>query len=279
MKIAYLGYDLLAPCLTALAESGCEVMEVYSFPTDNELEFNTEVRGFAQSRGLPYTEARITLEDIHRLRDAGCEAVFCAGYLYRVPVDHSLPLVNVHPALLPVGRGAWPMPVTILRGLEESGVTLHRMEADFDTGAILLQKAIPVGPEEDLEHLTGIIRQTAAELCRQAAADFPRLWAGAVPQGEGEYWPDPQKPDYTITAQTAPEAAERILRAFYGYNCYLHAGEREYRLVRGRFKALDHNRPFGEAAPAPAGGRRYYIRGGVIETPPGGSRQEGEDRR
>lgn len=270
MKIAYLGYDLFFPCLQALAGHGCDVMEVYSFPTDNEFEFNREVRGFARACGARYTQRPITLEDIHRLRDAGCEAVFCAGYIYRVPVDHTLPLVNVHPALLPVGRGAWPMPVTILRQMPESGVTLHKMEAEFDTGDILLQRAVPVGADENLETLTRALQMTAAQLCGQAAGDFHRLWANARPQGEGEYWPEPQQRDYTITRDTPPELADRILRAFYGYDCHLWTGQREYRLVRGRFQPLAHSRPFGTVEEGPAGGRWYYITGGVIVAPAGG---------
>ena len=267
MQIAYLGYDLLFPCLTALEESGCRVMEVFSFPTDDEFEFHREVESFARQRGIPFTLERIRLEDIHRLKDAGCEAVFCAGYLYRVPVDHSLPLVNVHPALLPVGRGAWPMPVTILRGLRESGVTLHKMEAGFDTGDILLQEAVPVAPEEDLESLTEKLRMAGARLCHQMAGDFSRIWASARPQGPGEYWPDPQKADYTITEETAPQETDRILRAFFGYECFLKVGEEERRLVRGRFRPVDHGLPFGTEELLPGGGLRYAVNGGVIEVP------------
>ena len=268
MQIAYLGYDLLSPCLTALSEGGYTVMEVFSFPTDNEFEFNREVSGFAQRQGIPYTEKRIQLEDIYRLKEAGCEAIFCAGYLYRVPVDHSVPMVNVHPALLPVGRGAWPMPVTILRGMRESGVTLHKMEADFDTGDILLQRAVPVEPEETLETLTEKLRDAGAELCRQMAADFDRLWAAGWPQGPGEYWPDPQKPDYTITWRTPPQETDCILRAFFGYECFLQQGEQEHRIVRGRFFPKEHRRPFGTVEQCPGGGRRFFVNGGVIEEPP-----------
>ena len=56
MRIAYLGYDILLPCLKALEESGCSVMELFSFPTDHEFEFNCEIRRFAAERGLPFTE-------------------------------------------------------------------------------------------------------------------------------------------------------------------------------------------------------------------------------
>lgn len=35
--------------------------------------------------------------------------------------------VNLHPAFLPTGRGAWPMPVSILKNIP-SGMTLHKLE-------------------------------------------------------------------------------------------------------------------------------------------------------
>lgn len=158
------------------------------------------------------------------------------------------------------------MPVTILRGLTESGVTLHKMEEGFDTGDILLQQAFPVGPEDDLETMTAKIRTIAADLCRRMAADFDRLWAAGRPQGAGEYWPCPQKPDYTITAQTPPQETERILRAFFGFDCYLKTKEAEYRIVRGVFRPEPHARPFGTVETRPDGTRRYAVRGGIIET-------------
>ena len=274
MKIAYLGYDIFFPCLTALEESGCQVMEVFTFPTDDEFEFNRRLRAFARARGVPCTLERITGADLRRLRAEGCQAVFCAGYLYRVPVDGSLPIVNIHPSLLPVGRGPWPVPVVLLRGLRESGVTLHKMAPEFDTGDILLQRAFPVGETETLETLTERTRTAAAALCRQMAADFDRLWAQARPQGEGEYWPCPQKEDYTITRQTGPAETERILRAFYGFDCYLRAGDREYRIVRGVFCPEETGRPFGTVETAGDGTRRYTVRGGAILEKIGG-REDG----
>ena len=256
---------ILMPCLKALEESGCTVLKVFIFPTDDEFEFSREVESFARERRLPFTREVITLGEIHRLKEEGCEAIFCAGYAYRVPVDHSIPIVNVHPALLPVGRGAWPMPVTILRGLRESGVTLHKMEQDFDTGDILLQEAFPVGPEDNLETMTEQIRTIGARLCREMAADFQRLWAAGRPQGEGEYWPCPQKSDYTILETTPPQETERILRAFFGFDCYLKTKEAEYRIVRGLFRPERHTLPFGTVRTQKDGRRIYAVQGGVIE--------------
>ncbi|MEU3185690.1 formyltransferase family protein [Streptomyces sp. NPDC006923] len=51
--------------------------------------------------------------------------------------------VNLHPSVLPVGRGPNPMRL-VYEGAETIGATLHRTEADFDTGAVLSQRERPL---------------------------------------------------------------------------------------------------------------------------------------
>jgi len=267
MNIAYLGYDVLYPCLPALEAAGCTVMEVFTCETDDVYEFHTKVAAFARERDIPCHIRRITLGDIHRLKKKGCHALFCAGYFHKVPIDHSLPAVNVHPSLLPVGRGAWPMPVVILRGLTRSGVTLHKMEKELDAGDILLQEAFPVTRKDNLETMTETICEIAARLCARAVQQFDYYWNHAVPQGAYEYWDCPQKPEYTITLYTPPEETERILRAFYGFDCYLQLdGNSEICIVRGEFFPMEHSMPFGSRAAEP-GRRGYFVAGGIILEP------------
>jgi len=268
MKIAYIGYDILYPCLEALDAAGCTVMEVFTCNTDNIYEFNHKVKAFAKTRGLPCHTERITLDDIHRLRDNGCEAIFSAGYFYRVPIDHSLPIVNVHPAMLPIGRGAWPMPTVILRGMHESGVTLHKMESDFDSGDILIQESFPVTDKDDLETMTDTICEIGARLCTEVVSRFRYYYDNAIPQGEHEYWDCPTKEDATITADTSPADAERILRAFLGFDCYLRISEdREICIVRGRFSPIEHAMEFGTKWDSGSGEHGFAVNGGVILIP------------
>lgn len=56
----------------------------------------------------------------------------------------SLGGVNVHPSLLPVGRGPEPVFWTLRRGERRTGATVHQMDAAFDAGPILAQEAIDV---------------------------------------------------------------------------------------------------------------------------------------
>lgn len=250
MKIAYIGIDALYPALPALEAAGCEIQEVVTCETDNVTEFNLQVRGFAQSRGVPLTVGRLTPADLERLKGRGCEAVVCGGYYYRLPVDEALPMVNIHPSPLPVGRGAWPMPVTILRGLPESGVTVHKVTPAFDRGDILLQEKIPVSPGEDLQTLTGKIQARLPGMMARLAADFQGLYDAAVPQGEGEYWPCPREEDYPLTPDTPLEEADRVLRAFRGYECVYVSGGRRYGLIGGAVRR--------------GAGGRFPVRGGAV---------------
>lgn len=240
MKIAYAGFDLLYPCLEALEEAGCTVMKVFTYPTDNDYEFNRQVVGFAEARNIPWTDQRITRDDLEALAAAGCEALFSAGYIYRIPADTSLRCVNVHPALLPVGRGPWPMPCTILKGLTGSGITLHKVVYDLDAGDILLQEPFPVTGRDDLITMTDTIRALAPKLVKACVADFDRLWAEATPQSGGEYWPEPSDEERTITPDDRAERADRVVRAFAGYGCLFRTEEETITVVRGEVRFDRH---------------------------------------
>ena len=140
MKIAYIGIDLFLPALEFLKKINCEVLEIFSCPTDNFTEFNTGIINFAKQYNIPYKLEKISENDFERLYNKGCEAVICAGYYYKIPVYKKIPSVNIHPSLLPYGRGSWPMPYEILLDNRKSGVTIHKISSALDEGDILLQR-------------------------------------------------------------------------------------------------------------------------------------------
>jgi methionyl-tRNA formyltransferase len=56
--------------------------------------------------------------------------------------------INVHASLLPRYRGAAPIQWAIIRGETETGVTTMQMDPGMDTGPILLQRRVPIEPED-----------------------------------------------------------------------------------------------------------------------------------
>jgi methionyl-tRNA formyltransferase len=81
--------------------------------------------------------------------------------------------IGVHPSLLPRHRGPNPYFWSIDSGDEEAGVTLHTLEPEYDTGAILLQRAIPVGERNSWQLARALDRPSLA-LLREGVGRFAR---------------------------------------------------------------------------------------------------------
>lgn len=126
------------------------------------------------------------------------------------------------------------MPLDILNCRKTSGVTIHKIAEGFDTGDILLQRAFDLDAAETLETLMNKVYALLPEMLHTLVTDFDSLYRNARPQGDGVYLPMPEKEMYTITPDTPFEKAERILRAFYGYDCYYQTDSAEYRLIRAK---------------------------------------------
>ncbi len=60
-------------------------------------------------------------------------------------------IVNVHPSLLPAFRGLHAQRQALQAGATTSGCTIHLVDAGVDTGRIVLQRRVPVLPDDD-EH-------------------------------------------------------------------------------------------------------------------------------
>ncbi len=234
MKVAYIGIDLFYPALMALADLGCEVLEIFTCEVDNKTEFNHKVCEFAEKNSIPCQMTRITKEDIQRLLEKGCKAAVCGGYYFKIPANTDLPIVNIHPSLLPVGRGSWPMAQAILWGHKKSGVTIHKIAEGFDTGDILLQQEFEI--TEDDTHQTFMTKANALlpKMLGELVGDFDRLYDHATPQGEGEYWKAPTEADYTIYPHMTVQEADQILRAFFGYECIYESGGKKTLILGGR---------------------------------------------
>jgi phosphoribosylglycinamide formyltransferase-1 len=70
-------------------------------------------------------------------------------FLARVRV----PVLNVHPSLLPQFRGLNAQRQAIEAGVSVTGATVHRVDAGMDTGPIVAQEQLAIRPGESAEEL------------------------------------------------------------------------------------------------------------------------------
>jgi methionyl-tRNA formyltransferase len=79
--------------------------------------------------------------------------------------------LNVHASILPKYRGAAPIAWAIARGEKETGVDLMRMEEGLDTGPVLAERRLAIGPDETTSELSKRLSLLAAELVRASLRD------------------------------------------------------------------------------------------------------------
>ena len=99
------------------------------------------------------------LELLHKFR---IDLVVLAGYLKRIPPkvirEYAGRIMNIHPALLPAfgGEGMYGARVheaVIASGAEETGVSVHLVDDDYDRGPVIAQWRVPVDKSDTADTL------------------------------------------------------------------------------------------------------------------------------
>jgi len=83
--------------------------------------------------------------------------------------------INVHGSLLPRYRGAAPIAWAIMRGETVTGITTFQMDEGMDTGAMLLMRETPIGPDETAGELATRMSQLGAEVLVDTLAQLDTL--------------------------------------------------------------------------------------------------------
>ncbi|MDL2210364.1 methionyl-tRNA formyltransferase [Desulfovibrio sp. OttesenSCG-928-O18] len=194
LKLVFMGTpDLAATVLQhLLAWDGGRVLAVYCQPDRPAGRGMTlkapPVKTLALEHGLPVRQPLNfkNPDDVAALRELEPDYLLVAAYGLILPksvlaIPARYPL-NVHTSLLPRYRGAAPIQRAIMNGDTETGVTIMAMEAGLDTGPVILQQPVPIGPAT-----------TAAELHDTLAVCGGKLLITAL-QGleSGKLTPSPQ---------------------------------------------------------------------------------------
>lgn len=187
VRALFFGTPAIAvPALRALA-SIVEVRAVVSQPDR------------AAGRGLTLTPPAVKLEaqalglpvlQPHKLRDGALAAfmreqeadvALVMAYGRILPPDvlsaPRLGCLNVHASLLPEYRGAAPIQRCLMDGRTETGLCLMQMDEGLDTGDVLAERRIAIGPLEDAGELSRRLAELAHDMTLE---ELPRFFAGQL---------------------------------------------------------------------------------------------------
>ena len=191
MRLVFMGTpDFASASLEALLRSNDSVVGIVTQPDRPKGRGQTltpsPVKLLAQQVQIPLLQP-LKMKDpefLHALAGWKPDMIAVAAFgRILPPVILTLPplgCINVHGSLLPKYRGAAPIQWAIINGETETGITTMLMDEGMDTGAILLQEAIPITTHET----SGTLAPRLAELGGKLLVEtITRLKAGTlVPQ-------------------------------------------------------------------------------------------------
>lgn len=215
--------------LNALVEAGHDVAAVVTAP-DKPAGRGRQLRASAVKERALELGLRVLQPERLRAPEFIAELDAINAGLYVVVAFRMLPeavwqlpplgTINLHASLLPQYRGAAPINWAVINGEHTTGVTTFKIQHAIDTGDILLQEPIPIGPDETAGELHDRMMAIGAQLIVRTVDG---LFAGtltATPQQASEGMPmhtaPKLTPDNTRINVNAP--AQRIHDLVRGLN-------------------------------------------------------------
>lgn len=195
MRIIFMGTpDFAVPSLEILLVNGYKVVAVVTAPDKpggRQGIQQSAVKQFAVAKGLKVLQPEKLKNPafLEELRGLNADLQIVVAFRMLPEVVWAMPpmgTMNLHGSLLPKFRGAAPINWAIIRGELETGVTTFLLKHEIDTGDLLFQQTIPIGPDETAGELHDRMMQIGAELVLKSVQAIEQGTVDAMPQADIE---------------------------------------------------------------------------------------------
>lgn len=216
-RIAYAGHDFFSSCLAALIQRP-DVQVVLGLTSEpgNAID---NILSLATKHAIPLLFGRPSRKNIiSTFNEARVDLLIAAGYNWRIPIDE-LRLeraVNIHPSLLPDGRGPNPLPYILDEYPKFRAISIHEMTSDFDQGPILIQEPLELDEGDGFNELALKLFATTPRLLNRFIDNLDGYFAAKQEQDNGSYWPEHTAAERTFLAETSRVADVRRLHSKFG---------------------------------------------------------------
>lgn len=158
-------------------------------------------------------------EVIHALKKYNIDWLFIIGWSQiakkEVLETPKSGCIGMHPTLLPVGRGRAAIPWAIIKGLNETGVTMFKLDEGVDTGQIIGQGVIHLDEHTTATDLYERVEEMHIKLISKYWSNIVSDTINFTKQDESKAteWPGRKPQDGEIVREMSMDEAHKIVRA------------------------------------------------------------------
>lgn len=180
-RIAFLTSGPKHNCLEKLVKERERVCVVILSNNDITLKSAEPIMSLARNHNIPVClVGKANLADVlYRFEPEIAVLVQFRQVLSTEEINIPKYCINIHPSLLPKYRGHWAISRMLEDHEKETGVTVHYLDEGIDTGDILLQKTVPIHPEDNEMTLRKKLLRQEVEVMYEAIG---LLKSGAAPR-------------------------------------------------------------------------------------------------
>lgn len=195
MRIIYMGTpEFAVPSLEILLEHGYEVAAVVTAPDKPGGRLGMQesaVKKFALSKGLTVLQPeKLKNSDfIETLRALKADLQIVVAFRMLPEIVWNMPpmgTMNLHGSLLPKYRGAAPINWAVINGEQETGLTTFLLQHEIDTGDLLMQEKVTIGPDETAGELHDRMMAIGAGLVLKSVQGLENGSIKTFPQDDSE---------------------------------------------------------------------------------------------
>jgi len=210
--MAYIGLD-------GLLMAGVNIVGVLGPKKDHNMY--RDFKNFVFSRRLDYIDYDELDEPqlIEKIKSLDIDVAVVCSFNYKVPrvlMEATKDgFINVHPSMLPKYRGGNPYSRVIMNGETETGVTIHFMDEDFDTGDIIAQKPYHIHSKATMGTIFNELNVLGIELLLQVLQTYETQTLPRIAQPKGDFVSGNglKEQELFINYNKTAEEIERFIRA------------------------------------------------------------------
>lgn len=194
LRIVFLGTpDFAAYSLEKIHRAGYNIVGVVTMPDKpagrGHKMLHSPVKKYAEAAGLKLMQP-VKLKDpafVDELRSLNADLFIVIAFRMLPEIVWSMPRLgtfNLHASLLPRYRGAAPINRAVMNGDTETGVTTFFLKHEIDTGDVIAQEKIAIGPDDNVGDVHDRLMVLGADLTLKTIDDILNDRLETIPQSE-----------------------------------------------------------------------------------------------